>query len=97
MADSSVLHKVVWPYELVYTTARKPAQYEDISIPLFVSGYLAVMVAEKLALHLLMAQHLHEVMGMQSCMAGSLSGLFMPYGFSNWSKTESFGLMKMPR
>ena len=40
----------------------KPAEYEDISIPLFVSGYLAVIVVENLAVHPLMVQHLQELM-----------------------------------
>ena len=39
MADSSVLHKVVWPHEVVYTVMGKPAEYEDISIPLFISSH----------------------------------------------------------
>ena len=48
---------------VVYTVMGKPAECEDISIPLFVRRYLAVMAAEKLAMHLLMAQHLQELMG----------------------------------
>ena len=42
-ADSSVLHKVVWPHEVVYTAMGKPAEYGDIAILLFISVYLAVM------------------------------------------------------
>ena len=30
---------------------------------MFISGYLAVMAAEKMAVHPLMAQHLQELMG----------------------------------
>ena len=28
-ADSSVLHKAIWPYEVVYTATGKPAEYDD--------------------------------------------------------------------
>ena len=48
---SSVLHKVTWPHEVVYTAMGKPAEYEGISIPLFISGYLPVMVTEKPSVH----------------------------------------------
>ena len=34
-ADSTVLHKLVWLHRVVYTTTRKPAEYNDIPIPLF--------------------------------------------------------------
>ena len=42
-ADSSILHKVVWLHEVVYTAMSKLTKYEDISIPLFISGCMAVM------------------------------------------------------
>ena len=41
----------------------KPAEYKDISIPLFVSRYLAVMSAEKPSMHPLVADHLQNLMG----------------------------------
>ena len=47
-ADSMVLHKVTWPYKLVYKIHRQPAMYNELSINLFVSRYLTVMEAEKL-------------------------------------------------
>ena len=40
MPDSKVLKKVTWPHELVYVATGQPAMYEDLSITLFVSGYL---------------------------------------------------------
>ena len=43
---TTVLNKVTWPYEVVYTSAGKPATYQDISIPLFVHGYLIVMASD---------------------------------------------------
>ena len=39
----SILHKVVWPHKVVYMAAGKPAEYEQLSGTLFISGYLAVM------------------------------------------------------
>ena len=59
--DSSVLHKVVWPHEVVYTAMDKPAEYEGLTIPLFVSSYLAVMVV-KHSVYPLMIQHLQDLM-----------------------------------
>ena len=44
---TTVLNKVTWPYEVVYTSAGKPAADQDISIPLFVQGYLMVMDSEE--------------------------------------------------
>ena len=44
---SMVLHKVAWPHEIVYTSEGKPAAYQDLSIPLFVQGYLIIMVTEE--------------------------------------------------
>ena len=63
-ADLSVLHKVAWPHEAVYNAVGQPAIYGDISIPLFISRYLAVMEDEKPAVHPLMAWHFQELMGM---------------------------------
>ena len=40
----------------------KPAEYEGLSIPLFISGYLVVMVAEKRSIHHPMIQHLQDLM-----------------------------------
>ena len=49
--DSSVLPKVIWPHWIVYTAMGQPAEYEGLTIQLFISGYLAVMAAEKLFAH----------------------------------------------
>ena len=50
---------------MVCTTIRWGNQslYDDISIPLFFCGYLAVMEAEKPAVHPVMGRHLQELMG----------------------------------
>ena len=60
-ADSSVHHKVAWLHEVIYTAKRKPEEYRELTISLFVSGYLAVMVAEKTSVHSLMSQHLQDL------------------------------------
>ena len=44
-ADSHVM----WPLELVYTVAGQPTVYDELSIGLFRSGYLAVMELENLS------------------------------------------------
>ena len=60
--DSSVLHKVVWPHKVVYTAIGKVAEYEGLTISLFISGYLVAMVAEKTSVYPLMIQHVQDWM-----------------------------------
>ena len=43
-----VLRKVTWPHKLVYSTRGQPPAYEELSVPLFLSGYLAIICATKL-------------------------------------------------
>ena len=50
---------MVWPHEVVYTTAGQAAVHADMCIMLFISEYLA----EKPAIHLVMTCHLQELMG----------------------------------
>ena len=57
-----VLHKVTWPHELVYTSDGKPVVYDELSIALFIGGYLAVIATEKLPIKTLMAHHLQDLM-----------------------------------
>ena len=61
MADTMVLHKITWPHELVYTTEGQPIAYDNLSVVLFVSGYLAVIEKEMDFIKPLMAQHLQEL------------------------------------
>ena len=44
---STVLHKVTWPHEVVYTSEGMPAAYKDLSISLFAQGYLIVIDTEE--------------------------------------------------
>ena len=56
-ADTTVLHKIIWPYEVVYTSTG-PAEYEKMSITLFVSGFVMVMAIEKEKVRRFMLQYL---------------------------------------
>ena len=38
-----VVHNITWPYKVVYSTSRKPAVYQELSVPTFVQGYLVMM------------------------------------------------------
>ena len=59
---TTLVYKVTWPHEIVYTSAGKPASYQNISIPPFVHGYMIVMVGEEVAIKKTMAAHLKELM-----------------------------------
>ena len=61
-AGLMVLKKVTWPHKLIYTAKGKFAQCEDLSVSLFVSGYMAVIDTENPALRLVMKKHLKELM-----------------------------------
>ena len=56
------MKRITWPYEVVYSAPRKPAAYEELSIPLFMQGYLIVMKGEEEAIRSKMATHLEELM-----------------------------------
>ena len=57
-----VINKVIWPHEIVYTSAGKPASYKDISIPQFVHRYMIIMEGDGMAIKERMASHLKELM-----------------------------------
>ena len=42
-ANSMVVKKITWPHELVYKAEEKLTMYTELTFPLFVSGYLAVL------------------------------------------------------
>ena len=58
---TTVLNKMAWPHELVYTLAGKPAAYQNISIPLFGQGYLITMDSEEGPVRQKMAAHVQEL------------------------------------
>ena len=43
---STVIHKVTWLHDVVYTSEGNPASYQDLTMPLFVQGYRIVMELE---------------------------------------------------
>ena len=45
--DIQVIRNVEWPHELVYMVEGKPAKYETLSVPLFVTGYIKIMDEQK--------------------------------------------------
>ena len=87
MGDTQVLHRVEWPHESVYTVDNKPAEYEALTILLFVSSYIRIMDAQKTG---------HQGPDVSSsdraygrCCAiwmGGRSNLSCPYSYSRWSK-----------
>ena len=60
--DTDISRHVTWPHEVVYTVAGKPVVYDDISLSLFVRGYLIVMDGEKLVVKPHIAHHEQELM-----------------------------------
>ena len=59
-ADSMVV-KVIWPCELVYTALGQSAMYEALAVTLFLTGYLAVMETIKPTLKPVMRKHLKKL------------------------------------
>ena len=58
----TVLNKITWPHEVVYTSDGKPASYPDISVLQFVYGYLIVMESKEADIKVKMAAHLKDLM-----------------------------------
>ena len=57
-----MVRKVTWPHEVVYTSDGKPDAYQDISVPLFVQGYLITMDSQDSSTKHRMAEHLKNLM-----------------------------------
>ena len=57
-----VVRRVTWPHEVVYTMAWKPAAYQDMSLALFVQGYMIIMKDEEWAIKERMPTHLDDFM-----------------------------------
>ena len=56
-----VVKRITWQHGVVHFAARKLAGYEDLSIPMFVQGYLIIMKDEEEAIKDKMATHLEEL------------------------------------
>ena len=55
-----VVKRVTWPHEVVYSAVGKPAACEDLSIRMFIKGYLIVLKGVEGAIKDKMATHLEE-------------------------------------
>ena len=77
-----VLKRVTWPHELVYATDGQPATYEELSLLLFITGYLALMEPEKPALQLVMAKYLKDLMANMGVYGHHKVIHFMLYSYS---------------
>ena len=53
--------RVTWLHKMVYTVARKPAPYQDMSLALLVQGYMIIMKGEDGALKERMTTHLEDL------------------------------------
>ena len=60
--DSLVTKHVTWPPKVMYAADGKTAVYNEISMPLFIQGYLIVMEEEKESVRTHMSKHLKDLM-----------------------------------
>ena len=60
--DTQVLFNVPWTHEVVFTVDGQPCVYANLSVSVFVSGYVKLMDAKKPTAKALMATHLTELM-----------------------------------
>ena len=58
----TTVKRITWPHDVMYTGAGQPKVFEDMSISLFVSGYLMVMAGERDQVKPHMIQHLQDLM-----------------------------------
>ena len=61
-AETYVTTWVRWPNEMVYNAQSQPPVYSDMSVALFVNGYLAVVEIEFMPVKEYMMVHLQEMM-----------------------------------
>ena len=45
-----VIRRITWPHEVQYTSAGKPAAYDDLSVLSFVQGYIITMNSQDSAI-----------------------------------------------
>ena len=57
-----VVRRITWPDKLIYTAGSQHAMSEQLSLPLFVIAYLAVVDRVKLGLKEVVLKHLQEPM-----------------------------------
>ena len=57
-----VVTNITWHHEVVYSSTGKPVTYKDLSVPVFVHGYLIVMATVDTKSRDIIAQHLEDLM-----------------------------------
>ena len=60
--DYIVTMKVIWPHKVLLTTQGQPPVYREMSLALFVNGYLTVLSEESEDNKPILLQHLQELM-----------------------------------
>ena len=61
-ADTTAIHKILWPHELIFTPEGQSTTCESLSVMAFVKGFLTIMSLQKDALRIKMGDHLQEMM-----------------------------------
>ena len=61
-ADTTVVHQVTWPYEVIYSPSAQLAIYDQLSSMAFVDGCITVMSTESPHIKVIMLTHLQELM-----------------------------------
>ena len=59
---TTILKKITWPHEVVYTSVGKSASYQDMTVLQFFNGYLLVMDSKEVDIRRQMASHLKALM-----------------------------------
>ena len=75
MANSTVLKHITWPHELMYATGGQPTVYEHLTLPLFISWYLAILEMVKPAQKEAMLKPFHELVADAEIYAARLQQL----------------------
>ena len=87
-ADTTVLYKITWPHEVIYTCTGQPEEYDQLIITIFVCGFLMVMATEKESIRPYMLQHLQNLMADVELYGWELIWAF----HSIWLQTTRAGL-----
>ena len=94
-ADTQVVHTVEWPHEFVYIVEGKPAEYETLSVPLFVSGYIKIMDGQKPEIKTRMSAHLADLMADSELYGSEAVCIFhaiwhqqLEQGIASWGDVE---------
>ena len=94
---TTVLKKVNWPHEVVYTIAGKPATYQDLTIHLFIQGYVIIMEGEEGPSRQEWPPISRNSCQTQSCMGGIARGLTTGSGLISSSRADALCMMRQRR